>query len=179
MSHEPPPHVASQFEELAFLWRHREQTMHAPGASDSDLQTVERRIEGQLQRLLAEAGAYLPFLAAKAVGDDEAEAFTAAHLLLRLDPAGPKLVADALRTAPPDKLAPLRKAICYGPVKSALADDLDTIVAAGATANAAIALEALARHRLGTPTRDQLSLLLESPDPLVRQAGWRVVAAMP
>lgn len=165
-------------EDLAFLWRHREQTMHAPGAREADLATVEQRIDAQMQRLSAEAAGQVGWLAAKAAGDDEAEAFAAAFLLLRLEPDGPKAVAGALRSAPPDKLAALRKALCHGPILS-LADDLEGVAASGVTPNAAVALEALARHRFGTPTRDQLAPFLESPDPLVRQAGWRIIAAMP
>lgn len=173
-----PPQATTHLEELTFLWRHRDRTMALPGARDADLATVEQRIEAQVHRLQVETADYVPWLASKLASDDAVEAFAAAFLLLRIDPLGPKAVAAALATAAPDKIEPLRKAVCYGPVL-ALADELDALAVGGVNVAAAVALEALARHRFGTPTRQQVAPFLDSPDPLVRQAGWRVVALMP
>lgn len=197
--------VEEHFDELDFLWEHREANVFTPDWTLEDLAEHEERAEAHLDGLrLSELHGV--DLAEERVAGDQTFAATAATFVLveTGEPDLLELVAGALRTAPAEACDGIRIALRHLPAE-ALADTLTALLGSEEPFRAACAWDVLAFHRrsvegierllttddeaagvlslgaagrLATLTTDDVRRATAHPEPAIRRAGFEAAARM-
>lgn len=157
--------VEEHFDELDFLWEHREANLFTPDWTLEDLAEHEERAEAHLDGLrLAELHAV--DLAEERLVGGETFATTAAALVLF--EAGEaeyhELIREALRTAGPESVDGIRIALRHYPLDG-MSETLETLVTGEELFRAAAAADVIAFHRIPVVG---LERLLGSDDPPTR-----------
>lgn len=149
-----PDIVEEHFDELDWLWEHREANVFTPDWTLEDLAWCEERAEAHLDGLrLAELHGI--DLARARIGSGEPSAALAATLVLCSDPseAPLDLVRDALRAGEPPIVDGVRRALRHS-LPEALLPTLHELAADHDLLRAAAALDVLAFRRLPLPAFD-------------------------
>ncbi len=157
--------VEEHFDELDFLWEHREANVFTPDWTLADLAEHEERAEAHLDGLrLAELHAV--DLARDKLTSGEPFAATAAALVLHESGAAEHLglVSEALRRADPPVVEGIRVALRHGALPRFLAE-LSTLLASSDPHRVAAAADLLAFHGQEVP---RLDALLANDDPAPR-----------
>ena len=164
-----PDIVEEHFDELDFLWEHREANIFTPDWTLEDLAEHEERAEAHLDGLrLAELHAV--DLARERVGGDETFAATAAAFVLfeTGETEYRDLVRQALRTAGPEAVGGIRVALRHCPLDD-MFETLRSLLTSDEPFRAAAASDVIAFHRVPV---DGLERLLGSDDPLTRAVAF-------
>ncbi|MGH2708464.1 MAG: hypothetical protein ACRDJK_09250, partial [Actinomycetota bacterium] len=170
-----PDILEEHFEELAFLWRQRDNALHSPAYTMREFSALEERIEAHVQGLLVIGDQVIPFLAEGLSSDDSPAAFAAAYPLLRLrSEAAASRVLEAFGSANGNRLAGLGQGLCHASVDHILPAIQALFFSSFAPITTAAA-EVLAFHRALPPQRGPIEQLLREQDANLRQWGWRVV----
>lgn len=160
--------VEEHFDELDFLWEHREANLFTPDWILEDLAEHEERAEAHLDGLrLAELHAV--DLAEERVVGEETFAATAAALVLfeAGEPKYHELIGEAFRTAGPAAVDGIRIALRHRPLDD-MAETLHALVAGSEAFRAAAAADVIAFHRAPV---DGLAALFGSDDASARVLG--------
>jgi len=175
----PIPEVLQEhFESFAVLWRLWCDARSSPDYRLPDLRALENRIEAHLDGLRVAGGDGRNLAIERLAGDDAAESFVAAYLLLE---SGGKpevdIVVDAFLDAEGDRLAALRDAL-----RLALSDPvltrLRSLLNATSGVHSAAVAEILAAAGELDPSTSRLIELLSDSDVEVRAAAWRAAGIL-
>jgi uncharacterized protein (TIGR02270 family) len=163
-------------QELAFLWRQRENALHDSDYTLRELYDLESRISEHLDGILEVGGVALPLLEETLTGDDPSVVFASAYALLHTkNETATRRVRDSFEQAQGDVLAALRDALAQAPLNPGVAPYRELFHGGPAPLGAA-AGTILAFHSALEPTVPQIQRLLQDEDARVRTNGWRLVS---
>ncbi|MCH8923563.1 MAG: hypothetical protein IIA67_10505 [Planctomycetes bacterium] len=165
--------------EFQALWTQRQEMLSSPELTAGDLDAWEDRIGAHRDALLLpDEEAVIPLVAGGLAEEDTEMVFGAAYVLLKLKSQwAASLVGEAFGEAEGDRLAGIGQALCHAPI-ALLESTLRQTVESDVPPRAVVAAEALAFHHKLRPEEPRLGALLGDEDPAVREAAWRVVAAV-
>ena len=164
-------------EDLAFVWSQRREALASRKHTPREFGELNERIEAHVQGLLVAAPATLiTLMQAQLATPDRDDAFAAAYGLLRLaEPESTHAVVVEFSRAAGPALAGLRDALSVAP-HALFATEIQSALDQAKPITAVSAAVVLANHRLLDSHSARLAVLLEDPDPSVREWAWRAAA---
>jgi uncharacterized protein (TIGR02270 family) len=168
-----PDILEEHYEELQYLWGHRQVALRSPRHVLRHLTEFEERMEAHVQGLLIAVEAMVPLVEGGLISDDPLEAFASGYLLLR---SGDKIAPRALMAfanAKDSGLRGLTEAISHGPARAFVAQ-LQVLLGTGPPLTAIASAEILAFQGFIDAKVYRLDRFLSDDPPEVRRAAWRV-----
>jgi 3-oxoacyl-[acyl-carrier-protein] synthase-1 len=173
----PIPDVLTEHaEEVSYLWSNREAALRSPRCFPRHLAALDARIERHVQGLLVVGDSAVPLLASQMSENDPSQVFGAGYGLLRIGTAAGHVIC-ALEHAEGDRLNAVRQALYQGPIEP-IVSALQRLAVSATDRVAVVAAEVLAFHGLLESRPARTIAYLQSPSPVVRQAGWRLVSLL-
>ena len=171
-----PDLLEEHLEEIQFLWPIRERGLRSPRMTMRDIRNFEDRVDAHIEGATIPGEDALPYIEPLLEADDDAAAFTATMVLLRLGTERTvTLVRDALSAAKGKRLTGIGRAIEMAR-SDALLEDLGAMFRGDDPARAAVAAEVLCYRVRWKGSHDRLLAFLDDENPAIRCAGWRIVA---
>jgi uncharacterized protein (TIGR02270 family) len=171
-----PDLIEEHLEEIQVLWPIRHRGLRSAHMTLRNLRSLEDRIEAHADGVLVPGELAYPFIERLLESDDEHAAFAATFVLLRLGTEQAiGRVRRAIDEATGKRLTGIGRALQVGRA-APLLDDLGTMFRGDDSARAVAAAEVLCYHVRWKGSHDRLLDFLSNENPLVKQAGWRVVA---
>lgn len=163
--------LEEHLEELDFLWEQRESVIFAPDWNLQELAELEERAEAHLDGLRIGAGHSVEIARPALTGEEKGAATASALTMMTMDSPAQEteaVLAMAAATSPAARDG-IRIALRHSDVRR-VAERLAQMASVGEPAVRAAAADALAFHRLPSPSR--LADLFAAPDTAVRRLGY-------